>query len=147
MASPSRTLFILCVGKPFCCSHRVWPGEVLSECSSWVGILDQRRIQTGQTTIAVAIVQLQALVPLIPRPVIVLADRWYATADFLRACNALGCQVLIRLKRNRKLYRPAVRKSAKGRPPLDGPLLQGSRSETLYGAEAVWMSHDKHGHL
>jgi hypothetical protein len=49
--------------------------------------------------------------------------------------------------RNRKLYRPPVRKSRKGRPPLDGPLLQGSRPETLSGAEAVWMSHDEHGHL
>ena len=115
------------------------------EASSWVGILDQRRIQTVQTAIAVAIAQLQALVPLIQRPVIVLADRWYATADFLRACKALGCQVLIRLKRNRKLYRHPVRKSEKGRPPLDGPLLQGSRQETLNGAEAVWMSHDEHG--
>ena len=117
------------------------------EASSWVGILDQRRIQTTQTAITVAIAQLQALVPLIQRPVIVLADRWYATADFLRACKALGCQVLIRLKRNRKLYRHPVRKSEKGRPPLDGPLLQGSRQETLSEAEAVWMSHDEQGHL
>jgi DDE superfamily endonuclease len=117
------------------------------ESSSWVGILSQQRIETEQTAIAVAIAQLKALVPLIQRPLIVLADRWYATTDFLRACQALGCQVLIRLKRNRKLYRPPVRKSRKGRPPLDGPLLQGSHPETLFGREAVWMHPDEKGHL
>jgi hypothetical protein len=117
------------------------------EPSSWVGILDQQRIATEQTAIEVAIAQLRALVPLVQRPIIVLADRWYATANFLRVCQELGCQVLIRLKRNRKLYRPPVRTSPKGRPPLDGPLLQGSRPETVSGAEAVWMSHDEQGHL
>ena len=91
------------------------------EASSWVGILDQRRIPTAQTAIAVAIAQLQAVVPLIDHPIVLVADRWYATADFLRACQALGIQVLIRLKRNRKLYRPPRRTSPKGRPPLDGP--------------------------
>lgn len=109
--------------------------------SSWVSILDQRRIETAQTAIEVAIAQLQAVVSLIKHPIIILADRWYGTADFLRACKALGCQVLIRLKRNRKLYRPAVRTSRKGRPPLDGPLFQGSRPDTLYGTEASLTSY------
>jgi hypothetical protein len=116
------------------------------EPSSWVGILDQQRISTDQTAIGVAIKQLRALVPLLQQPIVIVADRWYATADFLRVCQELGCQVLIRLKRNRKLYRQPVRKSAKGRPPLDGPLFQGSRPETVKGAEAIWMSHDEKGH-
>jgi DDE superfamily endonuclease len=117
------------------------------QASSWVGILDQQRIATAQTAIGVAIAQLQVLVPLIQRPIIVLADRWYATADFLRACKALGCQVLIRLKRNRKLYRVPVRTSGKGRPPLDGPLFQGSRPHTVSGAEAAWIGHDEKGQI
>ncbi len=115
------------------------------EASSWVGILDQQRIQTAQTAIGVAIAQLQALVPLIEHPIIIVADRWYATADFLRACKELGCQVLIRLKRNRKLYRLAVRTSKKGRPPLYGPLFQGSRPETMHGVEASLTSYDEKG--
>jgi len=117
------------------------------EPSSWVGILDQQRISTEQTAIGVAIAQLRAVVPLVQRPIIIVADRWYATAEFLRTCQELGCQVLIRLKRNRKLYRPPVRTSRKGRIPLDGPLFQGTRPETVTGAEAVWMSHDEKGHL
>lgn len=115
------------------------------EPSSWVGILDQRRIATSQTAIEVAITQLRALVPLLKRPVFILADRWYATAEFLQACYELDCQVLIRLKRNRKLYRAPVRTSAKGRPPLDGPLFQGSRQQTLGEAEAAWESQDEGG--
>ena len=115
--------------------------------SSWVGILDQQRISTKQTAIEVAIAQLQAVVPLLQRPVLVLADRWYATADFLRVCQALGCQVLIRLKSNRKVYRrPPVPTGKKGRPALDGPLLQPKRPETLGQANETWSgtsSHDK----
>jgi hypothetical protein len=107
--------------------------------SSWVGILDQRRITTQQTAIEVAIAQLQALAPLLGRPVLVLADRWYATADFLRACKALGLQVLIRLKSNRKLYRRAPAATGKkGRPALDGALLQPKRAETLAEADEQW---------
>lgn len=115
------------------------------EPSSWVGILDQQRIETTQTAIQVGIAQLQRLVPLIDHPIVLVADRWYATADFLRACQQLGIQVLIRLKRNRKLYRPAKRKSTKGRPPLDGPLFQASRPESLWGTEATLMSIDDKG--
>lgn len=107
--------------------------------SSWVGILDQQRIPTAQTAIEVAIAQLQALIPLLQRPVILLADRWYATSEFLRACQQLGIQVLIRLKSNRRLYRrPGNPTKKKGRPPLDGALLQPKREETLDGVAQQW---------
>lgn len=113
--------------------------------SSWVGILDQRRIPTTQTARGVAITQLQAIVAWIDRPIVLVADRWYATAEFLRTCKALGMHVLIRLKRNRKLYRSPKRTSLRGRPPLDGPLFQGSRPQTFTGAEAVFMRKDEKG--
>jgi hypothetical protein len=71
--------------------------------SSWVGILDQRRIGSEQTAIEVGIDQLRTVLPLIGRQVIVLADRWYAGVRFPQACHELGCAALIRLKRNRKL--------------------------------------------
>ena len=87
--------------------------------SSWVGILEQRRIGSEQTAIEVGIEQLRAVLPQVRgRPVILLADRWYATASFVHACHELGCQALIRLKRNRKLYRaaPRERRSSAARP-------------------------------
>lgn len=109
------------------------------------GIVDQRRIRTDQTAIEVAITQLREVIPQLHRQVLILADRWYATADFLRACRELGREVLIRLKRNRKLYRAPARTSKRGRMPLDGPLLQGTRPETLTGADENVSGTDEKG--
>src|SRR5205814_3458222 len=66
--------------------------------SSWVGILEQRRVGTGQTAIEVGIAQLRAVLALTKRRVIVLADRWYAVASFVQACQELRAHALIRLK-------------------------------------------------
>lgn len=97
--------------------------------SSWVGILEQRRIGTAQTAIAVGIEQLDALLPLLAgRRVILLADRWYVTTRFVCACQQLSVRALIRLKRNRKLYRAAP---PRGAPCKHGPLFQGTRPETM----------------
>jgi hypothetical protein len=105
--------------------------------SSWVGLLEQRRIRTEQTAIGVGIEQLRAVLPLIKREVIVLADRWYAVACFVQACRAVGCAALIRLKGNRKVYRPAPPCTGKcGAPCKHGPLVQGSRPETDGPADA-----------
>jgi hypothetical protein len=111
--------------------------------SSWVGILDQQRIKTDQTAVEVACEQLRAVVPLLARPVLILADRWYATPEFLQCCRELGCRVIVRLKRNRKLYRPAVRIHKRGAPPKDGPLFQGTRPETLEEADESWQGEYK----
>jgi len=114
--------------------------------SSWVGILDQRRIGTEQTAIEVGIAQLRAVLPLIKGKVIVLADRWYAGARFVQACHQLGCAALIRLKRNRKLYRPAPPRTGKpGAPCKHGALFQGTRPETHGPADAEWEGVDEHG--
>src|SRR5438874_10915457 len=114
--------------------------------SSWVGILDQRRIGTEQTAIEVGIEQLRAVLPLIKQAVIVLADRWYAVARFVQACRELGCAGLIRLKRNRKLYRPApARTGQRGAPRKHGALFQGTRPETQGPADAQWEGVDEHG--
>lgn len=115
--------------------------------SSWVGILDQRRISTEQTAIEVAIGQLQAVVPQLKRPAILLADRWYAVAAFVHACRDLGLSALIRLKRNRKLDRPAPARvpGQRGAPRKHGALFQGSRPETHGPADAVWEGTDERG--
>jgi hypothetical protein len=115
--------------------------------SSWVGILDQQRIGTEQTAIEVGITQLRAVLALMSRPVIVLADRWYAVARFLCACRELGCEALIRLKRNRKLYRraPPRKEKQRGAPCKHGPLFQGTRPETYGPADAEWGGTDEHG--
>ena len=114
--------------------------------SSWVGILEQRRIGTEQTAIEVGIDQLRAVLPLFKRPVIVLADRWYGVARFVQACHELGCGALIRLKRNRKLYRAAPPRTGKrGAPCKHGPLFQGTRPQTQGPADAQWEGTDEQG--
>jgi len=114
---------------------------------SGVGILDQRRIPTDSTAIAVGIAQLQAVMPSVKRRAILLADRWYATAIFARACREVGVSGLLRLKRNRRLYRaaPARLPGQRGAPRKHGDLWQGSRPETLGEADAVWEGSDEHG--
>lgn len=116
--------------------------------SSWTPPLDIQRISSTQTAIGVAIEQLQRLKPLLgSRRVIVLADRWYATPEMLRACRELGYGMLIRLKSNRKLYRAPVRTHKRGAPPKDGPLLQGTRLETQTEPAAVWEGTDAAGRI
>jgi hypothetical protein len=118
------------------------------QASSWVGILEQRRIGTEQTAIEVGIEQLRALLPqMAGRRVILLADRWYATARFVCACHQLGVGALIRLKRNRKLYRaaPPRKEKQRGAPCKHGPLFQGTRPETYGPADVEWEGVDEHG--
>ena len=99
--------------------------------SSWAPIVDQQRVCTEQTPVKVAVAQLRALKPLLgKRRMIVLADRGYCTAEFLRACHDLGISLIVRMKSDRRLYRPGVRRHKKGPLPKDGPVFQGKRQET-----------------
>jgi hypothetical protein len=99
--------------------------------SSWVPPLDTRRIPTEKTAVQVAIEQLKDLRPLLADEiVVVVADRGYATPEFLRACYELGYLCLVRLKTDRTLYRPGVRIHARGPVPKDGPVFQAKRKET-----------------
>jgi hypothetical protein len=114
--------------------------------SSWTPTLDTRRIPTRQTPVQVAIAQLQDLRPLFgKRRVIVLADRGYATPEFLRACHELGYSVVVRIKSDRNLYRPPVRIHKFGPFPKDGPVLQGKRKETHGNPNEVCQQQDDAG--
>ena len=64
-----------------------------------------------------------------------------------RACHELSCQGLIRLKRNRRLYRaaPPRKEKQRGAPCKHGPLFQGTRPETYGPADAEWEGVDEHG--
>ncbi|TMC21111.1 MAG: transposase [Chloroflexi bacterium] len=114
--------------------------------SSWTPVLDTRRIPTEKTAVQVAIEQLRALRPLFgDRQVIVVADRGYATPEFLRACQDLGYHCLVRLKTDRRLYRPAKRLHPRGPIPKDGSLFQGKRKETHGEPDATACLQDAKG--
>ncbi len=113
--------------------------------SSWGAILSQQRIASSQTAVEVAVEQVQNLLPLLPKGARLLADRWYATGPFVSACQRLGLGTLMRLKRNRKLYRPAPPPviGKRGAPRKDGPLFQGSRQETWGDPDEQWAGCDE----
>jgi len=114
--------------------------------SRWTPPLDIQRISSTQTAMGVALEQLRQRKPLVgSRRVIVLADRWEGTPEMLRACRELGDSVLIRRTSNRTLSRQPVRRSTRGAPPKDGPLLQGTRPETQTEPHAVWEATDAAG--
>jgi hypothetical protein len=75
--------------------------------SSWGAVLSQRRIKSDETAVSVAISQWESLRALLPESASLLADRWYVTGPFVSACHRLHMPALMRLKRNRKLYRSA----------------------------------------
>jgi hypothetical protein len=114
--------------------------------SSWTPTLDTRRIRTAETPIQVAIAQLQDLRPLFgKRQVIVLVDRGYCSKEFLRACKELGYHVVVRMKSDRKLYRPPVRIHKRGPEPKDGAVFQGKCKETHGQPDEVCLQQDSKG--
>jgi len=115
--------------------------------SSWGAILSQRRIPSQETAVSVGIEQLESLRPLLPGSTRLLADRWYATGEFVQACQRLRLPALMRLKRNRKLYRPAPPHppGKRGTPRKDGDLFQGSRPETWGEPDVLWKGTDWRG--
>jgi hypothetical protein len=115
--------------------------------SSWGAILSQRRISSTQTAVGVAIEQLEKLVATLPVGTRVLADRWYATGPFVRAGQRLHLEALVRLKRNRKLYRQAPPRvpRQRGAPRKDGDLFQGSQPQTWGEPDADWHGADHRG--
>jgi hypothetical protein len=116
--------------------------------SSWGAVLSQRRIESGETAVSVGVQQLESLRPLLPESAWLLADRWYVTGPFLQACEQLHLGALMRLKRNRKLYRPPPppQPGKRGAPHKDGALFQGSRPETWGEPDASWHGSDWRGH-
>jgi hypothetical protein len=114
--------------------------------SSWTPPLESRRIPTKKTAVEVAIEQLRELRPLFgDRRVGVIADRGYATPEFLRACRDLGYVCLVRLKTDRTLYRVGKRLHARGPVPKDGALFQGKRKETHGEPDAAVSALDAKG--
>jgi hypothetical protein len=117
-----------------CSSVVVIPQQV----SCGTSMLDQKCVSREHTAIEAAIGQRQARRPLCgTRPVLMLADRWSSTPEFLRACHALGSSVRIRLTSHHTHSRVPVRIHTRGAPPTDGLLFQGTRPETPGTADEV----------
>jgi hypothetical protein len=101
--------------------------------SSRTFILDQQRVTLETTAIQTAVEQLRLLVGHLPKKTIVVLDRGYDANWLWCQCSGLGIDILGRLKKNRRLYRPAPPPTGKrGAPCKDGPVLQVGNPNT-YG--------------
>lgn len=93
---------------------------------SWALPLDVRRRGVGaDTPTAIAIAQLQAVLPHLPagtpRPVVTF-DSSYSPVELARAHLAADC--LVRLPTRRRLYRPPLPYCGRGRRPKHGPVFR-----------------------
>jgi hypothetical protein len=97
--------------------------------SSWTYTLDNSRINSDQKTANVAAQQLrQALALLLncsDSPPLLIADGYYCCLSFLLQTQDIPCDKLVRLAKNRRLYRAAPPRTGKrGRPKKHGSLFQ-----------------------
>jgi hypothetical protein len=116
-------------------------------CSSWTYVLDNRRIPSEQTQAQVAAAQLEALVPLLPLDTLLTGDGYYGSLTFLTLTQAVSCDKLLRLAKNRVLYGPAPPKTNKrGRPRLDGEAFHCKDATTQGPPDAFWDGEDTNGH-
>src|SRR5262249_33932060 len=111
-------------------------GRVMFESGSWVGITDNRRIETHQTPNSVGASQLQDLKAESNLPVIVSADAGHVTDAGLDQADE-RMRMLVRLKGNRKLFRAPKAKApgsrgAKEKPTPDGKLPTPGRVQRDY---------------
>ena len=114
--------------------------------SSWTYILDNVRVESGQTQGGVAAEQLQTLVPWLPGRPLLLGDGYYGGLSFLQQVETVACDKLLRLAKNRVLYRPAPPPTHKqGRPRKDGDRFRPDDVRTHQEPDATGTGTDASG--
>lgn len=114
--------------------------------SSWTYGLDTRRIPSQKTQGEVMADQLHAVVPQLPQRPLFEGDGYYGSAAFLRLTEPIACDKLLRLARNRVLYRCAPPKTGiRGAPRKDGAPFQGCQPATQGVADARFEGTDTSG--
>ena len=137
--------------------HAVCPGLVISsvvllpkEPGQATFVLDTQRVTSQDVATGVAARQLREVVFLLLkkglRPIII-GDRWYACAPFLRGMAEVAASCLLRVKCNRVFYRPAPPRQPgqRGRSRLDGARFQCSDERTHGKADGTWEGTDAKG--
>lgn len=124
------------------------------EISSWVYTLDVERIGSDKTACVVMSEQLSRIMALLQtggesgsRPLF-LGDGGYGNVAFLTKTRLLACDSLIRLAKNRVLYRPKPERPdrpGRGRPPEDGARFSCQNQDTQGVADRFWSGEDAQG--
>jgi hypothetical protein len=115
--------------------------------SSWTYVLDTERIASATNATQVGAAQVKAIVPLLPAPACLVADRHYGSAKFIQATADVPCAKLLRIPRNRVFYRPAPRHTGqRGAPKKDGRPFRCGDARTHGKPTATWEGTDEPGH-
>jgi len=115
--------------------------------SSWTYVLDTERIASTTNAALVGATQLQAVVPLLPAPACLVADRHYGSATFIKHTAEIACAKLLRIPRNRVFYRPAPAHSGKrGAPKKDGTPFRCRDARSHGKPTCTWEGADEQGH-
>ena len=114
--------------------------------SSWTYVLDNRRIKSEDTQASVMAAQLREVLPLLPARPLWLGDGYYGSAVFLSLVVDLPCDLLLRLARNRVLYRePPNEAPRRGHPTWHGERFACHDPKTHGEPDASWEGEDKNG--
>jgi hypothetical protein len=114
--------------------------------SSWTYVLDTERIASETNAGRVGAAQLKAIVPLLPVPACLVADRHYGSAKFVKATAEVSCAKLLRIPRNRVFYRPAPLPTGKrGAPKKDGKPFRCRDARTYGQPTCTWEGTDEQG--
>ena len=117
-----------------------------NEQSSFVYVLDNRRIQSADTQGQVMADQLQEASERIAARFLFLGDGYYGSQTFRDQTDPVACDVLVRFARNRLLYReppPAPLKPGRGHPIWHGAPLQLSDPTTHGLPDQEWEGTDQ----
>jgi hypothetical protein len=119
-----------------------------NERSSFVFLLDHRRIDSRQTQAEVMAKQLEEAVPRFLLRLLWLGDGYYGSQTFRSLTHNLDGDVLVRFAKNRVLYRdppPRDPKPGPGHPTWDGPPFR-IKDPTTHGLpDASWDGTDERG--
>jgi hypothetical protein len=114
--------------------------------SSWIYILDHRRVPSSETATTIGVAQLQAVVPKLRTGgdrAVVLLDRRYANAPWVTASASVVVDQLIRARADQVLYRPAPAPTGtRGAPRKDGARFKGSVATTHGPPDMDWKGVD-----
>jgi hypothetical protein len=106
-----------------------------SSPSSWTYTLDNTRIKSDQKTAEVAAQQLRQVITLLDNPTdlppLLVADGYYCCLGFLLKTQDIDCDKLVRLSKNRLLYRAAPERTGNvGRPKEHGSVFKPDDART-----------------
>lgn len=136
--------------KPVCPGWQFSELAVLPpEPSSWVYVLDPRRIPRTATQGEVMAEQLREVVPRLPQRPRFLGDGYYGSEAFVGLCADIDGDVLGRFAKNRVLYREPLPPSGprKRGPPLwHGPAFRLNDPSTHGAPDQSGEGRDAHGH-